>query len=266
VSGPDRLRFLNGQVTQDVHLATKERAVYSAVLDAKGRLEAVCHIREQDGSYVIDAPLSLREPLLARLDRYLIADEVELQDESENWHLAHLVGGDPPPGVACWQCRRLEAPGHDVLTPQPVQLAGVAELSLPEFESHRIRHGIPAWDHELSLGVLPPEAGLEASAISYDKGCYLGQEVISRMRRAGKTNQHLVQLEVPAGTCAPCLLIHEGSEAGRVTSVTGLEGGPSPALGFRKRKYAVITQFSLAATDGSPLDGQAFVSSPRTSV
>ena len=90
LSGPDRLRFLNGQVTQDVHLATRSTAVPACVLNAKGQLEAVCHIREEEESYLIDAPIELRDSLFARLDRYLIADDVELTDESEDWHVAHL--------------------------------------------------------------------------------------------------------------------------------------------------------------------------------
>ena len=64
LNGPDRLRFLNGQVTQDVSLATRMIGVPACVLNAKGQLEAFCHIREEGDSYLIDAPIELRDDLL----------------------------------------------------------------------------------------------------------------------------------------------------------------------------------------------------------
>ena len=256
VRGPDRLRFLNGQLTQDVHHARDGRAVYSAILNAKGQLEAVCHVREEgaDGDYLLDAPIALRETLLARLDRYLIADDVELLDESDDWHAAHLLGAEVPGNLSAWQCTRLAQPGHDLLARSPIAVEGVPELSIEQAEHARIELGIPAWGAELAEGLLPPDADLEASAISYDKGCYLGQEVISRMKRAGKTNQHLVRLAVPEGTPVPSLLVSGEKEAGRITSVSG-----DLALGFRRRKFAEQDEFSLRTPDGGNLPGTARV-------
>ena len=91
LSGPDRFRFLSGQVTQDVSLATETEAAYTCILNARGQLDAVCHIRVHEGSYLIDAALELRGHLMERLDRYIIADDVELSDESDAWAVTHLI-------------------------------------------------------------------------------------------------------------------------------------------------------------------------------
>ncbi|NNC90046.1 MAG: folate-binding protein YgfZ [Akkermansiaceae bacterium] len=249
LAGPDRVRFLNGQVTNDVRLASPTRAVFSAVLNAKGQLDAVCWIREHEDAYLLDAPRELRDDLFARLDRYLIADDVTLTDESDQWSLVHLPGAAPDDLAAGerYACPRFDPEsGVDGLTPAgassdpPAPVMDAADLL-----ALRVERGVPAWGAELVPGLLPPEAGLDANAISYEKGCYLGQEVISRMKRAGKTNRHLVQLEVPAGTTAPADLLHDGQAAGTITSVSPrANDGRSLALGYRKRKFEGATAFT----------------------
>ena len=262
LSGPDRLRFLNGQVTQDVHLASRGQAVYSCILNAKGQLDAVCHIREHGDSYLIDAPIELRESLRARLDRYIIADDVELTDESDNWVVSHLLCSNPPDchDALFWTTKRLASTGFDLFSRSAFSMEDVKETTLESYEMDRTLQGIPQWGAELTVGLLPPEAGLEKDAISYTKGCYVGQEVISRMKHAGKVNRHLVKLFVPADTTPPCPLYHEGAEAGEVTTVI-----PNPsegeahayALGFRRRKFNEINVFDLPAGNGSWLSRAA---------
>ena len=181
-----------------------------------------------------------------RLEKYIIADDVELTDESERWSLSHrLDASTAEEPNACYRCARFDLEdGTDFLQDDPA--AGREPLMSPdEVLHHRIHAGLPAWGAELVPGLLPPEAGLDATAISYDKGCYLGQEVISRMKKAGKTNRHLVSLEVTAGLATPCDLMHDGQLAGTVTSVSPLPSdGRAIALGFRKRKFAEVESFS----------------------
>ncbi len=260
LGGPDRLRFLNGQVSQDVHLASSGRAVYSCILNAKGQLEAVCHIREHGDSYLIDAPIELREDLMARLDRYIIADDVILTDESDEWVVSHLIGPDPPDGheSLSWTAKRLALPGFDFFSRTAPPMKDLKETSLESYELDRTREGIPKWGAELTVGLLPPEAGLEKDAVSYTKGCYIGQEVISRMKHAGKVNRHLVRFFVPSGTIPPCPIYHEGAEAGEVTTVVpDPSEGEAYALGFRRRKFTDINVFDLLAGDGSSLSRAA---------
>ena len=267
LQGPDAQRFLNGQLTNDIRVVSESRCIYAAVLNAKGQLDAVCHVRMVDDRYLLDAPAELGEALVTRLDRYLIADQVELSPVTDTWHLAHLVGMHPdelqpelPDTTRIASVNRLGVDGHDLLSPAPLDLA-VPVLTPDQAEALRIGHGVPAWPSELAPGLLPPEAGLDATAISYDKGCYLGQEVISRMKRAGKTNRHLVQFFVPAGTPAGSTILADQSPAGTVTSVSPISCGEgrTKALGYRRRKSEKITTFRLATPDGRDLPGPATV-------
>lgn len=259
MKGPDRQRYLNGQVTQDVRLANESQAVYACVLNAKGQLQAVCHIREHEDSYLLDAPLDLRDELLARLDRYIIADDVELTDESDLWHVAHIPSGPVPDEFVQWRCSRFTQDGVDLFIRTPDLPPDFAERSQEEFAIACTSAGVPQWGAELTPGLLPPEARLDLNAISYDKGCYIGQEVISRIKHAGKTNQHLVLLEVPSELETPALLNHEGREAGRITSVVKSLPPTARALGFRRRKFSEIDRFDLSDKEGKPLPGIAIV-------
>jgi folate-binding protein YgfZ len=257
LSGPDRQRYLNGQVTQDVDRATKDDAVYACVLNAKGKLEGVCYLREHEESYLIDSPLELREDLFARLDRYIIADDVELTDESDHWHISHTIGGTLPEDHLAWRTTRLSTQGFDLFSREAISVPGSLAATHEDFQQACTRNGIPSWGTELVSGLLPPEAGLDLTAISYQKGCYLGQEVISRIKHAGKVNQYLTKFSVPEGTRLPCSLLHNENEAGHLTSLAK-DGSPRPlALGFRKRRFAEVNEFAMISKDGEPQDGVA---------
>lgn len=254
VSGPDSERFLNGQLTQKVELATRNEAVFSCVLNAKGGLDAICYVRALgDNEYLLDAPLSLREQLLERLDRYLIADDVELHDESEQWHAHHVLSSERPANESAWQCPRLGTVGYDLFSRDSIDTSEFTLLPEEEVEARRIEAGAPAWDHELTPGLLPPEARLEERAISYDKGCYMGQEIISRMKRAGKTNKLLVGLKIPSGLSLPLTLIDPESEkvAGEVTSISPIATEEDPAhtnaLGYCRSKHLDCSPFDLSS-------------------
>jgi folate-binding protein YgfZ len=107
-----------------------------------------------------------------------------------------------------------------------------------ELETFRVANGVPAWGRELTEGMLPPEAGLDATDISYQKGCYIGQEVISRIKFAGKLNRRLVRTALEEGSLPENvrLVDEKGNPAGEVTSVSPLPvDGMWPALGYVKR-------------------------------
>ncbi|RYD29272.1 MAG: hypothetical protein EOP87_18580, partial [Verrucomicrobiaceae bacterium] len=96
--GPDAVRFLNGQMTQDVKLATREAALPSCITDAKGKLQFRVHLTAmKDGVIWVTAPVGTAEELEARLTKYLIADDVEVTDNSGEYQLYHLVGAPVPP-------------------------------------------------------------------------------------------------------------------------------------------------------------------------
>jgi folate-binding protein YgfZ len=120
-----------------------------------------------------------------------------------------------------------------------------------ELEAFRIDHGVPAWGRELMEGMLPPEALLDVTDISYNKGCYIGQEVISRIKSAGKVNRRLTRfaLDASAPMVPGPLVDGGGANAGEVTSVSpSATDGIRHALGYLKRGATEV--FSKAA-DGS---------------
>ncbi len=96
LSGPDRERYLNGQVTQDVAALAEGEAGLAAVCTAKGRMEGALWIARQGDAYFLDADPALRESLGARLEKYLIADDATFEDISDSWSLSHVFGAAAP--------------------------------------------------------------------------------------------------------------------------------------------------------------------------
>jgi len=96
VTGADRFRFLNGQITNDLRKASETVAVEACVLNAKGKLNAQIFIAALGEAFLIDAEPELREMLRARLERYVIADDVQIEDVTDEFSLFHLFTEDPP--------------------------------------------------------------------------------------------------------------------------------------------------------------------------
>lgn len=255
--GPDAERYLNGQITQDARRTADGRVTLpSCVTDAKGRLQFRVWITAMDGAFVVEGPPDLRDELEARLTRYLIADDVECIDLTGKWRIVHFTGssGTPPGGVITRESARYGSAGVDWWIPAgtaPGFPADIPPLAGADLEAFRIARGVPAWGAELSEGMLPPEAGLDATDISYQKGCYIGQEVISRIKSAGKVNRRLVRFMFDPALAAEGLeLVDEaGAAAGVLTSVSPLpQGSWRHALGHVKRGSSGVR---LRARDGS---------------
>ena len=246
LTGADAERYLNGQCSQDVRLLTDNLALYAAITNFKGKLDGDCYIRRQDEDILIDCPAELREELFTRLDRYIIADDAELSDVTDAFDILHTIEPAITPENA-WSSNRFGQDGVDEFFAKGS--APAATLDPTEIEKSRISHRIPLWGAELDNDTLPPEASLEARAISYTKGCYTGQEVISRIRSAGKTNRHLVLLKIDDSLSVGSPLLCEGASeekpAGIITSTCEING-QQIALAYRKRKFQDVTEFHNA--------------------
>ena len=231
-TGPDAVRFINGQITQDSRNLA-DRCLPACITDAKGRLQYWIEIQqghEQDQIWLITRPAQTDE-ILARLDRYLIADDLTLS-ELTGWT---RIRSSMPLGSAemtrrssLWFDSGFDLWWRDLPGDLP------PAMGLVDREDLRIARGIPAWDQELQPGILPPEAGLDRHSISYHKGCYIGQEVLSRMKSAGKTNRKLARFQItpPLPHLVPLggiPLILGGKECGTLTSSSS--SGTS-ALGY----------------------------------
>jgi tRNA-modifying protein YgfZ len=266
LTGEDRLRFLNGQLTNDMVSLRPGRTRYACALTAKGKLCADLFVTSIGEAVYIDAALALQSSLAARLERYIIADDVLIEDATTEFGLFHFLNRNAgellkdesglknasamnpakSSGVFASESNRFAVPGVDLwfpLSSKTLILETLKEKPLaPDVaENLRIERGIAAWGNELSEDVIPNEADLQERAISYTKGCYLGQEVISRIKSIGHVNRHLRGL-VPVGD----ILLERGDklisnavsmkEVGSITSVGKSEkSGRTIALGYVKR-------------------------------
>jgi folate-binding protein YgfZ len=253
ISGTDAVRFLNGQITNDLRKATADSAMQASVLNAKGKLNGHVYISVEDNSFFLDADSELREELPVRLERYVIADDVALEDVTDRYAIFH-VGGEAPP-VALRAARAVLAArfgwvGRDLWFERDQAEAIHAELSESlRFcddacaEVLRIEQGVPRWGRELTDEIIPLEANLEATSIDYFKGCYIGQEVISRMKMSGQTNKRLCGLiSVSGEPLGPDMRLVSGAgerkEAGWITSaIRSSRLEKEIALGYVKRGF-----------------------------
>jgi folate-binding protein YgfZ len=268
LSGPDRVRYLNGQVTQDVTALAPDQAHFAAVCTAKGRMEGALWIAAHGDSFYLDAAPELRDSLGPRLEKYLIADDAQFEDLSESWRLSHVFGAVAPPvpaGGFAVRHARFGLPGHDVWNPggEPVVAGDAVEEDV--VETLRLEHGIPRWDAELTAQTLPPEAGpVMLDAISYTKGCYVGQETIARLKSIGHVNRTLVFLRsaTAAYPASGAKLAADDKEVGVVTS-SGFSPrlGVGIALGYAPPRFATagasLKAGGLALTVSPPLRTEA---------
>jgi folate-binding protein YgfZ len=260
IAGPDALRFLNGQITQDLGLTVgADTCLPSFVTDPKGRMQFHIHVLSwgPDRFRVLTIP-GEQTKLEERLSRHLIADDAEITDISGAWRVIHVPGpfnnaAEPPPDVVMKNSARFGPDGVDWWFPaqDAPHAGGFAPVSPEETEHLRISHGIPHTGRELLPDMLVQEIGINAPEFSYNKGCYIGQEVISRVKSAGKLNRSLKQLRFDASlpTKDLSLVDAQGQAAGTITSVSPLADGNSrAALAFVKSS---VTGCSLLTPDGA---------------
>jgi len=252
VSGTDRFRFLNGQITNDLRKLSETVAIEACVLNAKGKLNAHIFISALGESCLIDTEPELRETLQPRLERYVIADDVEIGDVTNEFSLFHVLTEEPPsPELGrIVSVRRFVATGWDIWT-DPTQQDAVRDeltsayafIDSAAADIMRIEQGLPRWGRELTDEIIPIEANLEERTVDYQKGCYIGQEVISRIKMSGQTNKRLCGLiSLNNALLEPGLRIvapsASGKEAGWITSATRSQRLEKQiALGYVKRGF-----------------------------
>ena len=265
VIGADRIRFLNGQTTNDVRKADAAATQESCVLNAKGHLDAHIFLSATPNDIWIDSAQELRERLQTRLDRYVIADDVAIEDVTDQFALFHLLA-DSEPKISgakfCFRSRRLGIDGWDLWDEaaraeamKNTLAADYRVMDESEWEVFRIENGIPRWGCELTREIIPPEANLAARAIDYEKGCYIGQEVISRMKMSGQTRQRLCGV-TSEKALAPGKELHaETKMVGHVTSAVFSERlNAHIALAIIKRGYTETGTSLITLVDDRPIN------------
>jgi tRNA-modifying protein YgfZ len=269
ITGTDRFRFINGQITNDLRKGSETAAIEACVLNSKGKMDAHVFVCALEECFLVDAHPILRQKLRTRLERYIIADDVQIEDGTDQFSLFHVLSGESPTTDLgrIVSVRRFAKPGWDIWS-DATRHDGVWQQLSPAFafldsaaaEVMRIEQGIPRWSYELTEEIIPIEANLEQRTIDYQKGCYIGQEVISRMKMSGQTNKRLCGLiSVDDIPLQPGMKLAARStpvrEVGWITSATCSERlGKQVALGYVKRGFnSVGTKLDalLAADSGT---------------
>src|SRR6266540_2092341 len=270
ITGTDRLRFLNGQITNDLRKASETSAIEACILNAKGKTDAHIFVSASGESFLVDAAADLRETLKARLERYMIADDVQIEDVTDQFSLFHVLSQQSPAleSGRIVSVRRFADPGWDISVDAAQHGALLQELSLrwtlcdsDAAEVMRIEQGIPRWGRELTGEIIPVEANLEQRTIDYQKGCYIGQAVILRMKMFGQTNKRLyVLISVDDIPLQPGMKLVPpstpgGKEVGWITSAARSER-KEIAIGYVKRGFNNVgTKLDVVTTGDSASKG-----------
>jgi folate-binding protein YgfZ len=249
VTGRDRRRFLHGLTSNDVAALEHGGRCLATLLNPQGKLLAAFEVYDRGDDFLLECAASAGDRLLALLDRYVIADDVKLARAAAAalpaWaafgpDAAAIVGealggGAPaaPPAEESWLAAGegalvasaradLGAPGFLVIgAPLPAGPAAAAAPRLDDetLELLRIEGGVAAPGHEIDEKLLPQEAALDR-ALSFSKGCYVGQEAVAMLHYRGKLRRKLLGLVLAAGgAAAPGDAVMKGDEeVGRVTS------------------------------------------------
>jgi glycine cleavage system T protein len=277
VSGNDRVRFLNGMVTNDVRALKPGSGLYAAMLTSHGKLIADMRIYAQADAYWLDLFEELLPTVRGMLERHLIADQVDIRDRSEEFvalalqgpasaevlsrlgidaakrledyeHLEARIDGTPVRVIRTGETGEV---GFLVVVPtrsaaatwEALTLAGRSDqlrpVGMEALNILRVEAGIPWYGLDMDASNLLQETGLERAA-SFSKGCYIGQETVVRIAHRGHVNRHLVGLSIESGM-APEIgtkLIRDQRDVGWITSaVHSPIVGRPIALGYVRREW-----------------------------
>ncbi|HVS53950.1 MAG TPA: folate-binding protein [Opitutaceae bacterium] len=223
VEGADAAAFLQGQFTNDLRGLAAGGAVYGLWLNVKGKVVADSFVLRRSAAegdvFWIGSYFSAASTIQARLESYVIADDVTIADATDERAAVTIFGLDAEAASAIaaaegfvFSGRRGREPSIEWVFPlshEPAmreKFSGARELDPVEIARRRIGARIPAVPADIGPGDLPNEGALEADAISYTKGCYLGQEVMARLKSMGQVRRRLLRVRssvAPAALPAP---------------------------------------------------------------
>jgi folate-binding protein YgfZ len=252
IRGGDASEFLQGQFTNDLENKTANLCTYGLWLDRKGKVQGDSFVLKTGSEdFRIFSYETTGQVIRERLEAYIIADDVEVFDRTDSIGAISLLGPDsesvisrlgitPIAGenVATEQGvvfggRRSKTPCHEIvgksskigLMVERLRDLGLVEVDAVTMDLERIDSGIPAIPRELGPADLPQEGGLEADAVSFSKGCYLGQEVMARLRSMGRVRRRLIPVRVSGPATAPCSLFQGSDRVGELrTRIGGHDG------------------------------------------
>lgn len=240
VSGDDAATFLQGQFTNELRGLPPGGAAYGLWLTIKGKVLADSFVirGRAEKEWWVGSYFSPAEIIRKRLEDFVIADDVVIEDVTAAWMGASVLANEAGGGAVeeakaavgdsgvVFRGRRVRAGNVEVVVPRDhfaavrARFGGAVELDEGTIEVRRIADAIPAVPRDIGPGDLPNEGGLEMDAISYTKGCYLGQEVMARLKSMGQVRRRLVGVRIGAETvpAMPAPLFLGGKQVGELKS------------------------------------------------
>src|SRR4051812_14932268 len=206
-------------VSNDVEALTPGEACPALLLTAKARVTApLVVLRRAADDFLLLTEPGLGEPVRMQLTRMRLRAQCEIEPEE---HESVLVFGGGDGFATDWPDAR-----------EALDAGLEPTLSAEELELRRIESGVPRWQREIDDRILPAEAGLDATHVSFSKGCYPGQEPVARLHYRGHPNRGLRVLELDDLPEPGAELVHEGKAVGRVTSAVRRPDGSVVALAY----------------------------------
>jgi folate-binding protein YgfZ len=276
LTGGDRVRWLNGMVTNNIRDLADGRGVYSFLLNPQGKILGDLYAYNRGDSIMIDTDSDQLEKILATFDHFIIMDDVEVKNAGDEFTALGIAG--PKSGAV------LTAAGFDMAEMQPLQVlpvtwqgaacsavrgedvtdpsyeiwigpgdvrklwdaliaAGAMPVGSEAMEMQRIVSGIPRFGVDIRERELPQETE-QIRALNFNKGCYVGQEIVERIRSRGAVHRKFVGLlaEGAAQLTAGAKIVVAEKEAGEITSSASLHlpgGEKTVALGYMRREAGV---------------------------
>lgn len=241
VEGPDARRFLNGLLSQDLDQMQPDRAVRSFLLGPKGKLRALLWVYGTDGRIGLVSDAGIGDRVADDLIHYKIRVKVAINRPVP---LTTVVGTLPEGAVAA-PMGNLERGFVEGPVEAPV-------MSSQEWETLRVEAREPVMDRDVDESAIPHETGLVDQSVSFNKGCYLGQELVARMdSRGGKANHLLRRVALEAPVKAPSE-VRSGTEAVGMVTTTGFSIGRTAhiGLGLLHRSIEPGTHVTVGAVAG----------------
>ena len=307
--GADRARYLHGQVTNDVKRLRAGEGCYTALVTAKGKMESDLNIYALQDELLLDFEPGLTGKISQRLEKYIVADDVQIVDVASLYGLLSVQGPKaeevlravgifpevptkPFGSIKISEAMlgeiyliaqsRVGLGGFDLFVPTD-SLGAVADKLIAAakavtgracgweaLEMARIEAGIPRYGLDMDETNIPLECGIEARAVSYNKGCYIGQEVINRIHSIGHVNKELRGLRLTDDLKTLPVkgdkLFHDGKEVGYVTSaIKSPTLNVNIALGYVRREVnAIGTELVLRNANETSVTVSSLPFTPNT--
>jgi len=268
ITGTDRQKWLNGMVTNNIRDLAVGHGTYNFLLNAQGHILGDMYLHNRGDYVLLDTDVSQAAKLRESLERFIIMDDVEIADASDKLTAVGLLGprarqvmatagitapelqplqaqdtlwleagitvvGTGHSGFEIWLAHAYAGKLWDALA-----AAGAAPVGADALELWRVGQGIPRYGQDIRERDLPQETE-QTRALNFTKGCYVGQEIVERIRSRGAVHRHFTGFEIEGPAPAPGTKVQaNGKDVGEITSVATLPGNRTVALGYIRRQAA----------------------------